>query len=187
MKKALGLNPKQRFGEGERPSDRDIEIYYRNRICFESVRKLAPEFGLTPQRISQIASETAPWYLAQHVIEDEAMRKEQSAQLVRLAEEAAEQWERSKLDIVASKDSKEEVTGEKAHDKTKEETIRQPRYGDPRLADVIRGCLKDLRDIWGLDAPKKSETRNVEEFETREVVYGRVAAKLEKLIQPQEN
>jgi hypothetical protein len=181
----------------ERPSDRDLEIYHRHKIGGIRQRVLADEHRVTQGRIAQIIGEVEPWVLAQFVTDVEYHKRKQSKILEGLAQEAIEAWERSQHDAVTTKESKPRIqaevdteleSGELGESEPPNvETTTKGQTGDPRMIEQARGCFADIRKIWGVDAPAKTENTNINiDFETREQLKDRLV-KLRQGLIPTEN
>jgi hypothetical protein len=90
----------------------------------------------------------------------------QTSQLEYLASEAIDAWERSKLDAESVEETEEQTTikapgsaggKELPAAVLKTKRVRKGQTGDPRHLDNAMKALTDIRAIWGIEAPKKSD------------------------------
>lgn len=89
-----------------------------------------------------------------------------TAQLEHIADEAMQAWERSKLDAEMERVTDKDVTLDGGMEGTKvmlpateTTTVHEKRgqAGNPSFLSEARAAQADIRSIWGLDAPKKTD------------------------------
>ena len=124
--------------------------------------KIAEQVGVTQQQVSNdIRAMSKQWQQSSMVDMNEAKAKE-LAKIDNLEQEYWTAWEKSKEDfqqkITKAKGTNESV---KALEKTTKEVVV---YGDPRFLAGIQWCIGKRCDIIGIDAPKQSTMKIVDEF-----------------------
>jgi hypothetical protein len=97
---------------------------------------------------------------------------EQHERLDYIINEAMDAWERSKLNAESEEVTTEETEieapsgfgGSDSIPATSKKTkrISKGQCGDPRYLEQARGAMADQRDIWGIEAPKRTEQTTTE-------------------------
>ncbi|MCL5265177.1 MAG: hypothetical protein M1343_08310 [Chloroflexi bacterium] len=124
-------------------------------------REIAAVLGVTHQAVTAMLHRMAKRYLAKSDQLIETEKFTQLERLERIAQEAELAWERSKLDaekivtIMGRQIVKKDGTMINLPDEVRTERVAQA--GDPRFMEQLRGALADVRKIWGIDAPSKTE------------------------------
>lgn len=122
--------------------------------------RIAERMGLTRQAIGVILARSADAEHAEMLANQDRVKATQTATLEYLVNEAMDAWERSQLDAETKKTTEEEVKLEGATirgSQTKTERWSKGQSGDPRFLAEARQALASIREIWGVDAPKKSD------------------------------
>ena len=129
----------------------------RNRLIYEratfdgwSYRRIAQEFGVSKTQCWQIVQNTGKALVSEFADDIRQMRVHHTLQLRSMIGELREAWTNS---LVALKIEK---SGTDASGSGYDETTLKHTGGDPRYLDSAARLLADIRDIWGVDAPKAS-------------------------------
>lgn len=137
----------------------------RQRLWTE--QRIADELGVHVSTVSRMLDRVERRLAEQLKNESLPIKARQTAQLQEIAAEAFAAWERSKLDAELERTVSEEVnladeaTAEMGFVipgvKVKTTQERKGQTGDPALLDKAMKALADIRAIWGLETPKKTE------------------------------
>lgn len=129
--------------------------------------EIAVELGITQSAVSQMLKRISSKVLDRLTSQAEEIKAAQTAQLEQIASESMRGWERSQTAAESERTVTEEVMlegtqpdGAKVQIPSIKQTITKTteyQAGDPRFLDQARGALADIRDIWGLEAPKKKD------------------------------
>lgn len=120
---------------------------------FWTERQIAEELSLTQGAVSKMLSRVEKREAVQFSERVEQIKARQTAQLEALASDAFMEWERSKLP------AENERTTVSATGSVETTSERRGRIGDAQLLNQARGAMSDIRTIWGLDAPKRTEAK----------------------------
>lgn len=126
--------------------------------------RIAGRLGLSQQAVCTMLARIEKKLAAEFRDQAEEIKARQTALLETLADEVLTQWRRSCEEAFTEVTVKGKTTGGKGksgaeNDQSKAQitTTREAQSGNPALIAQARGTLADIRDIWGLDAPKKNE------------------------------
>jgi predicted DNA-binding protein YlxM (UPF0122 family) len=139
---ARPLNPDQR-AELEREA-------WALRVQGWTLRRIADQLGVCHQAVHAACSRVEKRLHAQFSKRTEQVKSRQTAQLEHLIHDVLDEWRRSKLDAETVK-----TTDGGGEPKT-ERTVKG-QTGNPALLAQARGAMEDIRKIWGVDAPIKTE------------------------------
>jgi predicted transcriptional regulator len=123
-------------------------------------QRIAEELHVRQNTVCEILKRVRKRVFAELQEEISEAKATQTAQLEYLANEAMDAWERSKLESVVVETIEEQVeVGEKKVPAlaTRTKTIRRGQSGNPSFLGEVRGALSDIRDIWGIEAPKRTD------------------------------
>jgi hypothetical protein len=142
----------------KRPNARFLDWYRRYIEEFQSIQAIARKDGYSEARVRYGLKKVEEWVIGGFKEEVFVRKVHQTTRLRRLEREAWEAWNESKKDkrtvrTTHSGDGNREQEGGAIQVQTE---VRQ-QGGDPRYLDLIRGFMKDERDLWGLDEPKRKE------------------------------
>jgi len=131
------------------------EAIYKAYVCGATQTDLAKEYKITQPRIFAILAETQDRLTATFHERVEALKSKQSLQLEDVYDKAAKSYAKSLEDAESTKVSS-------GHDSNsgKEETTTKGQAGDPAFLRVMCQALADIRKIWGMDAPIKTENKH---------------------------
>lgn len=137
---------------------------------FWTEQRIADHLGIERSTVSKMLDRVERRLAEQLAAAALPIKSRQTAQLEHVASEAYEAWERSKLEaelerVVTAEtsvvggalgdDGPVEVTLPAVETRTTNE--RKGQTGDPAHLNTAMKALADIREIWGLDAPKKNE------------------------------
>jgi hypothetical protein len=94
-------------------------------------------------------------WLKSGVMDLNAAKARELAKLDEIERQAWDAWEKSRKDSETMEVTGTAQGGKSIPDKVKKITHR--RDGDPKYLDIVLNCVRQRRDILGLDAPKKLE------------------------------
>jgi predicted transcriptional regulator len=140
---------------------RDARAWELRTRCWTQER-IAAELSVNQGTVSRILKRLEARALREIARKVERVKARQTEQLEFIASEAMGEWERSKKDaerihtVERKKTEGDGTTASTTTTTTTDETV-EGRIGDSTLLEQARGALKDIRAIWGLDAPKKIE------------------------------
>jgi hypothetical protein len=126
-----------RYFEGARQSD-----------IADELSKIRPEKPITQQLVSYYLKKLQKLWMAEAAIKIDAAKARELAKIDNLERTYWKAWKKSlgpQKVKEATKDGKEESASVKEYDST----------GDHRFLDGVQWCIKQRREILGLDAPKK--------------------------------
>lgn len=128
-----------------------IRLYIRG----HSQRDIAATLGIDQSTVSRhISTAHSEWRdECREAVEE--MRTLSARRILAVAIEAWNAWDRSQRSANAVKVKKE--SGGSGGDKESTEKQVRERDGERGYLETIRACEKDLRDLYGLDAPKRTE------------------------------
>jgi predicted transcriptional regulator len=134
---------------------------------FWTEQRIADHLGIERSTVSKMLDRVER-DLAERLAEEALpIKARQTAMLERVAEEAFEQWKRSCEDAEVERISTKEVNLVNDEDEgaiaipaveVKTTNERKGQSGNPALLEKAMNALADVRKIWGLDAPVKSES-----------------------------
>jgi hypothetical protein len=130
--------------------ERDRAIYERYVFDGWLYRRLANEYNVSVSTCWQTVQRVNKRLVDQFEDDVREFRVQHTLQLRSMIGELRSAWEQSKAETVTEKTG----TGLKGNP-IEEQTVKSS-SGDPRYLDSAARLLKDIRDIWGADAPKKS-------------------------------
>ena len=132
------------------PPIRDLEIY--SSVCKgETQKTVGDRYELTPQRVFQIVNDIDAWLAPQLMGRIREIKCNHTTRLMHIYQEAMAAWERSKEDAVSATET---TGGEKGGSLS---TTRKGQCGNSAYLETARGALKEIREIWGADAPLQIE------------------------------
>lgn len=127
-----------------------------------SQARIAAELGITQQAVSLLLKRLAKQFAKEFKKRVEEIKGEQTAQLEFLVDEALQEWERSKSDAekksVKSGRCQLDRDGNPVDLDDEVTQTTEGRLADPRYLQQARDGMGDIRKIWGVDAPVKTET-----------------------------
>lgn len=115
-------------------------------------QRIAAEIKVDQSAVCKILRRTSDRVLAELGEDVKARKVEQTAQLEHVADECLQAWERSKQ---AHKRVRQTKAGGEGEATVVQEASDQ--CGDVAYVEQWRAIQADIRKIWGLDAPTKSE------------------------------
>lgn len=127
------------------------QLIWELRGQFYSLAQIAehPDVQLTPKGISSALKRLSKLHAAEFKERILEVRIQQTQQLGCIIREASSAWQSSK------EDSYEQRTTEGGKDGTLQVNVTKGQTGDPRYLELVRGAMKDIREIWGIDDPVK--------------------------------
>jgi DNA-binding transcriptional MocR family regulator len=136
---------------------RDARAWELRTRCWTQER-IAAELKVDQGTISRVLRRLEARALREIGKKVERVKARQTEQLEFIASEAMGEWERSKKDTerIHTVERTTKNPDGTTTTTTTDETV-EGRTGDSTLLEQARGALKDIRAIWGLDAPKKIE------------------------------
>lgn len=145
-------------------AERDRQIWYlRNRG--KTQQQIALIVGLNHSTISDILARFEAQFRIEFVAHAEKEKERQTSVLIQLFDVVYDEWEKSQGEAVLPDDlTGEDVggdvlapfrSGRPARSLGSGSTQTRQMFGDPRYIDQLRGILKDIRGVWGLEAPKQ--------------------------------
>lgn len=160
MKTALG-GSRAKKGVWE-PDPKQLEMFYA--ICQgKTYREVAAEHGVKSHtNIIEIVRRVKNWLIPQWADDIRGIKAQQTQSLLHIFGEAMKAWEKSKEQAVTVRrkgvslesDTKAGAISLPAVETT-ETTVWQ--CGDPRFLSEARAALREIREIWGANAPIKVE------------------------------
>jgi predicted transcriptional regulator len=137
------------------PLPRDIRLQcemkaWELRREFWTQSRIAKELGITQQAVSRMLARVERRELARFHKRVERTKARQTAQLETIASEAFDAWLHSKTPQVIEKTTTDD-------DQTSKTVESRTHQCDASLLGQARGALADIRAIWGLDSPTKTE------------------------------
>lgn len=150
---------------GARPLDevteaREQKAWELRQQCYSQAR-IAEELGVSQQAVSKMLARAGKKLAGEFKNRAEAIKAEQTMMLEEMIHEAKLEWERSKNPIEKTSTKSGMARLDKdgcIHDLPNEVTATiEHRLADPRYMAEIRGALSDIRKIWGVEAPAKTE------------------------------
>lgn len=145
-KKKAGKPP---AGSPWEPDERDMAIYAK--VCGgQTLTDTAKQYELTPQRIHAIVHQIDAWLAPQLMEQIREIKANHTTRLMHVYVEAMAAWERSKLDETTYR-VRENVDGKETS------VTRKGNAGNGNFLSEARAALKEIREIWGADAPLKVE------------------------------
>lgn len=134
---------------------------WRLRVQGWTQGKIAAELNVTQQSVSEMLQKIEARLAEQFTAEALEIKARQTAQLEAVYEEAMEQWRRSCQDLqreqVVSGRVKVTEMGGVYNLPDQHTTTVEGQSGNPALLEKAMKALADIRAIWGLDAPKKTD------------------------------
>lgn len=138
---------------------------------FLTEEQIAAELEVDQSTVSRMLQRAEKRLASEFVGRAEQIKAEQTAQLLAVAQEAQRAWERSQQDAEVEQTVVRDVTvdgvGKDAQDKPYKVDVpatettttkrRTGQVGDYHMLEQMRGALSDVREIWGLNAAKKTD------------------------------
>lgn len=152
------------------PLYRDDQIDERNRHIWnlrcrgKTQQQIADVVGIARSTVAEILIAQTNDFRTEFIEKAEAEKDRQTAVLVHLYDSVYLEWEKSQGEAVLPDDLVGEVggdvlapfrSGRPARSLGSGSTQTRQMFGDPRYIDQLRGILKDIRGIWGMEAPKQ--------------------------------
>jgi DNA-binding CsgD family transcriptional regulator len=132
---------------------REIQVLeYLQAGC--SQHQIAAALSISQPAVSKIVRRIEERLLADLAYRTERQRARQTLQLEAIFRTAMRAWEASQQDSLRKRQRKSE-NGAGDHGVTVAELVSENRHGDPRYLAEARAALKDLRGVWGVDAPER--------------------------------
>jgi predicted transcriptional regulator len=114
---------------------------------------IAAELGVSQAAVSKILARAEARHLEEIGTRITAQKARQTMRLENVYAQSMQAWAQSKAD--ATKRRQRQTHGEAGASQQIAEVVSENRHGDPRYLAEARGALKDLRALYGLDAPTK--------------------------------
>lgn len=130
--------------------DRERRAWELRVTQFQTEQQIADALGIDTSTVCRMLQRLEKRLAKTFEGQAAEIKAEQTAQLQHIAQEAIRAWERSQQDAEIERT----VSGPQGATTT---TERRGQVGDSRFLDQVRGALEDIRDIWGLDAPKRTD------------------------------
>jgi hypothetical protein len=156
-------------------AERERRAWELRQQCWTEER-IAAELDIAQSTVSVILRRVEKRFAQQFVSLAEQVKASQSAQLEHIAFEAMQAWERSKLNAETRRTVTEQVSLKGEEETLDDEGLpirrkkavvpavketttftSEGQCGDPRMLEKAINALADIRSIWGLDAPKKTD------------------------------
>ena len=147
------------------------EAIYKAYVCGAALRTVGEEFNLSHVRIAEIVAETRERLQAPTRDRIEQMKTEQQLQLKDVYDKAARSYAKS------TKVSRE-ASDAKGQGRVEQTTKGQA--GDPAFLRVMCQALADIRKIWGMDAPIRTENKHEHSGQVR--ITERVVTKRQAVV-----
>lgn len=154
-------NAKQKLaGPSGEPDGRDLEIYHA--VCEGrlSQRDIGKKFNMSQQGVSKLFKRVNDWMVPQMMTDIRAIKTAHTQSLMNIYRESIRAWHKSKRDFVQIEESLGTSNSDgKSPDhegeglETKRTTRKQA--GAIQCLSQAQAALKDIRVIWGADAPLK--------------------------------
>lgn len=151
---------------GNRPleevsEEREQQAWELRQKKFWSQAHIAEELGVSQQAVSKMLARAGKKLAAEFKNRAEAIKAEQTMMLEAIVDEAKQEWERSKnpIEKTSTKSGIQKLNrfGDVRDLEDEVTTTIEPRLADPRYLAEARGALGEIRKIWGIDAPAKTE------------------------------
>ncbi len=130
---------------------------YKAYVCGEEGESLAKQYSMTKSRVSQIVIEMEGRFLENEDAFIFAEKRRHTILLQDVYDKARRSYLRSLEDAKTTK-----VSGIKGHKDGRAEKTTKGQAGEASFLREMRGALADIRKIWGMDAPVKTD--NTHEF-----------------------
>lgn len=135
------------------PTAQQLELYHAC-IAGESRQLLSQRFKISIQTVSVWVRQINAWLVPQFIDSVREIRCQHTEHLTHIFQEAMQGWERSKQEAVTT--TEESGTGgENGGPWTKQGTRRQGQVGNPAFLAEARAALREIREMWGADSPKR--------------------------------
>ncbi len=140
-------------GKPWEPDERDMEIYAK--VCGgQSLGEVGKLYDLTAPRIHVIVHRIDGWLAPQLMEQIREIKANHTARLMHVYTEAMKEWERSKLPGMTVMKKK---IGHGQFPGTDLTNSKEYQTGNPSFLSEARAALKQIREIWGADAPLQIE------------------------------
>lgn len=116
---------------------------------------IARELGITQDGVSKILARVSRRVIGNLADDVERVKRDQTAFLERIADEAMRAWERSQLD--ACERTTRTMSADGSNSLTEEKRTVKGQVGDQRFLAEARAAKADIRKIWGIDSPEKRD------------------------------
>jgi transcriptional regulator with XRE-family HTH domain len=113
---------------------------------------IAADLGVSQAAVSKILARADERYLEEISSTVAAQKSRQAQRLEFILSEALTAWAASKADVTRRRQRQTHGVGTDQH---VAEVVSQNQYGDPRYLAEARAALRDVRGLFGLDAPSK--------------------------------
>jgi hypothetical protein len=133
------------------PSPEQLEIYYAALAGNKSYAQVSRDFKKAPNYVSDLIRQIDAWLVPQWMDRIREIKSNHSQRLMVIYRESMQQW-------FASKEKK--GTWKKKDDKFQLERV-ESQSGDQRHLKTAMEALRDIRLIWGMQAPEKVEGETV--------------------------
>lgn len=138
---------------------REAQAWELRQRCWTEQR-IADEIGVHVATVSRMLDRVERRLAAQLQEQALPIKARQTAVLERVAAEALAAWERSQQDAELVRVTEKWVVpkdGADPYQVSDKTTERRGQAGDPALLAAAMKALADVREIWGLDAPKRTD------------------------------
>lgn len=139
-------------------------------------QRIADALGIDQATVSRMLRRVEDKLAKEFAAGAERIKAQHTARLEHIADEAYQAWERSQenaetetvVNEVVSLQGTEETLDDEQQpvrvkkcvvpaDKATTTRTSKGQAGDPRFLDQARGALADIRDIWGVESPKRTD------------------------------
>jgi len=118
---------------------------------------IAADVRVSQAAVSKILARVDERLLQELSARVERQKVRQTQRLEYLYTEALHAWEQSKGDTTRRRQRQSEPAGGVGRGQTVAEIEVSTQHGDPRFLDEGRKALADLRKLWGIEAPRRSD------------------------------
>lgn len=136
------------------PTANQLELYNAY-IAGENARDLSKRFKVSVQSVWAWVREINAWLVPQMIDSVREIRCQHTEHLTWIFQESMKAWERSKQDAVTKSEESGVSGGEEGGPWSKEGTKTQGQVGNPSFLSEARAALREIREMWGADSPKR--------------------------------
>jgi predicted transcriptional regulator len=159
---------------------RQIEARTRESRAWELTRRgytqerVAATLGVTQQAVSKILRRAEGRFLDEFRERVAAEKARQTAVLEWVVEEALDAWQQSKRPATITEVSILPPAGRRKKGGERTRKTEKGQSGNPAHLAEARAALREIRAIWGLDAPARTEAPANDDTPERKPVFGYV-------------
>jgi hypothetical protein len=132
---------------------REVQVL-EHLVAGSSQHQTAAALGISQPAVSKIVRRLEERLLSDLAYKAERQRARQTLQIEHIYRVAMRAWQESRTDALRKRQQKRDG-GPDGDSVTVAELVSENRHGDPRYLAEARAALKDLRGIWGVDAPER--------------------------------